>query len=465
MGPLTQWRGQSDTTLGRFGWGFLMSLLLHAPLTPLAALFGLLTLLTATEPPPEVLPQLTGIPVDLIEGEEAEAPPPEATPPPAPEPAVALEPPEDKPARDPNEPKIRDAGVADAEASDAAPDADDAGTAGDDAGVVDGGITDPVAASGAERIADVNANVQIKIFTEKIRSHPLAPRISLALAAVPQWRDFFGPAALDPVKDIDRLLVWGPQLRDSSEVGVVAKVNVPKERVLEAFEGIVRTDPAGAWLDAGVPEITARVDRAPRHIMMLSPTIVVVTPPSGADNARKAKKLTLKPSPGAEVVTARLKTPWRAFRGTGIPIDIPKSIGDAHFKVTPDEYGGAIVEVVAKDESAENASENAAQLERTLRSLTNYNIFGIRMKFVERIVFTTKGEEIHGYALLTAGQLRQGLDFAMEFLGARATRPRRERGKPDASVSGSPPETMVPTGPSRQPPSANPPAKSPTQNE
>ena len=41
MGSLTQWRGQSDTTLGRFGWGFLMSLLLHLPLTPIAALFEL----------------------------------------------------------------------------------------------------------------------------------------------------------------------------------------------------------------------------------------------------------------------------------------------------------------------------------------------------------------------------------------------------------------------------------------
>ena len=195
MGSQTQWRGQSDTTLGRFGWGVVLAVLLvHVPLTPLAALFGLLTLFSATEPPAEVLPPLTGIPVDLIDAEEAEAPPPATPPPPAPEPAVALEPPTAKPRHDPDEPRIRDAGVSDAEPSDAAADAADAATEGDDAGLEDGGITNPVAASGAEKIADVNANVQIKIFTEKIRNHPLAPRIGRTIAMRAAMERFLRPS-------------------------------------------------------------------------------------------------------------------------------------------------------------------------------------------------------------------------------------------------------------------------------
>jgi hypothetical protein len=448
VGPLTQWRGQADTTRGRFGWGFLVSFLLHLPFTPLAALFGLLTLFTVQEAPPEVLPPLTGIPVDLLEGEEAEAPPPATAPPPEPEPA-AVEPLEKPQKHEPSEPKIRDAGVADAEPTDAAADADsDAATEGNDAGIQDGGITDPVAASGAERIADVNANVQIKIFSEKIRNHPLARRIGPLIAAVPQWSDFLGPAALDPITDVDRILVWGPQLRDSSEVGALVKVNVSKERVHAAIDAIVRSDPeTGAWLDAGVSAATAKVDRAPRVFILPPSDLVIVVPPSAAEKTMKAApKLKFKPGKGAEVLTARLKTPWRAFRGTGIPFEIPRSIEDARFKVTPDENGGAVLEMIAKDESPEKAAENAETLQRALIAASTLDlgflgaILGTgRHKIVERIELTAQGSEIHGVAYFTARQLGEIIDFAPLLIGSR-----QQRRRPNRSDAGSP---VAPTTP------------------
>jgi hypothetical protein len=451
VGSQTQWRGQSDTTSRRFAWGVLLSALLHLPFTPLAALFGLLALLTTTKPPPEPLPPLTGIPVDLLEGEEAEAPPLPTPPPPAPEPtAVAVEPPVEKP--EPKAPRIRDAGAADAEPSDASADASDAdaGAEDSDAGVVDGGITDPVAASGAEKVADVNANVQIKIFSEKIRSHPLAPRIGRLIAMVPQWSDFFGPAALDPITDIDRMLVAGPQLRDSSEVAVVVKVNVPEERVRAAIDGIVRSDPeGGAWLDGGVPAATARVDRAPRVFVMPSPKIVIVTPPSAAENAMKVgRKFTLKGAAGSEYATGKLVTPWRAFRGSGVPFDIPKSIEWARFKLTPDEHGGAILEMVAKDENADKAAENAEYLQRVISAATELNL-GIlgallggsgRHKIAEKVVVTAKGDEIQGYALFTQRQLAEIIDFAPLLFGSR-----RPRQRPSLDAGGAPTPSAVPS--------------------
>ena len=290
----------------------------------------------------------------------------------------------------------------------------------------------------------MNANVQIKIFSEKIRAHPLAPRIGRLIAMVPQWSDFFGPAALDPIRDIDRMLVAGPQLRDSSEVAVVVKVNVPEERVHEAIDGIVRSDPdTGAWLDAGVSAATAKVDRAPRVFVMPSPKIVIVTPPSAAENAMKVgPKFTLKGTAGNEYATGKLVTPWRAFRGMGLPFDIPKSIAWARFKVTPDEHGGVILEMVAKDESADKAAENAEYLERTINAVTELNlgIFGAflggsaRHKLAEKVIVTAKGDEIHGYALFTQRQLAEIIDFAPLLFGS-SRRPRRELPKRSGAKS------------------------------
>jgi hypothetical protein len=405
-----------------------VAVILHLPLTPLAALFGLLTFLSATEPPLEALPPLTGIPVDLLEGEEAEEPAAGTRAPPEPEPAVALQPPPER--HDPEEPKIRDAGAdpGDAEAA-------DAGTEGPDAGAADGGITDPVAMSGAERLVDTNANVQIMIFPEKMRGHVLAASVGRALAAVPQWRDFFGPAALDPVKDVDRILIAGPQLRDSSEVAIVAKVNVTKERLHTAIDGIVRTDPDGKWLeDTKVPVATARVDRARRYFILPSSKLVIVSPESAFEKTMKvvSPKNTLKGSKGAEVATAQVVTPWRPIRRTGIPLDVPKSIQWVRFKATPDDHGGLIVEFVAKDESAEKAAENAGSLERNLKAISVLDLGLFRHKFVERIVVHAQGDEIRGAALFTARQLGDILAYAMDFLGARAPRPKLDASAPRA---------------------------------
>ena len=145
---------------------------------------------------------------------------------------MALRAPAEKPRHDPDEPKIRDAGVSDAEPSDAAADAADAATEGDDAGLEDGGITDPVAASGAERIADVNANVQIKIFTEKIRGHPLAPRIGRAHRVhVPSGAISSAQRRWIPSPTSTACSSSVPQLRDSSEVTARRKGQRPRERV------------------------------------------------------------------------------------------------------------------------------------------------------------------------------------------------------------------------------------------
>jgi hypothetical protein len=126
--------------------------------------------------------------------------------------------------------------------------------------------------------------------TARIRKHPLGGRIGKLLGSVYQWRDFFGPAALDPIRDVDQIVVVGPQFRDSSGVVAVLKLNVPDERVRLAIDALVKSDPEGQWLDAGAPSAIAHADRAPREFVLPAPGIVVVTPPGGlAEQAAKSE--------------------------------------------------------------------------------------------------------------------------------------------------------------------------------
>jgi len=346
---------------------------------------------------------------------------------------------------------VTDAGVADAEA-DAAP--EDAG-----AGKGDGGLGDPVAMVGGDRnhVVDANANVRLAIYTEKIRRHPLGPRIGKLLGSIYQWRDFFGPAGIDPIRDVDRVMVTGSQLRNSKDVVAILKLNVGQERIRSAIDAIVRADTEhGEWLDASVPAATAYADRAPRVFVLGSPGTVIVTPPSALENVIKsAKRLTLRPAAGPEVALAYIVTPHRV---RGLPVRIPDTILWVKITVTPSESGGAVLQAVAQDKTPELAAEHAEELERGLNAAASFDlgIFGSFLglsgrPLVERIQFESQGAEIHGEAQVTPAQMQELLGLAETFLAA----PPPRRAAPKASSSAVPGATTPRlTGPNSPTPGA-----------
>lgn len=462
MGRLTHWRGQSDTVDRRLRWLVLVSVLLHTPFTPLVGLLGLVSLLKLKTPAPVDMDPLTAIPVDLLEGEDpgAAAPAPPSAPP---EPAVEPDaPPRPKPKP---KPKPKDAGapdaeppdaeVPDAEAQDAALDgglADAAATGLDaaaDAAVTDGGIANadggspnPMAGlvGEAKKVIDQDANVRLVIYPEKIRNHPLAPRIGQLLASVYQWRDFFGPSKLDPIRDVDRLMVVGPELRDSSKVAAIIQHNVGASRMHEALDAIVHADPDhGEWLDAGMPAATAYADRAPRVLVMPSPNVVVVVPPTLKDVALSLKRVRVPKPTGSEVMWAYAVTPWRAARSAGVAL--PHTLAWAKIWVTPSEGGGAVVEAEAEDESPESATKHAeelnAQVQDALSMAASFSLLGQVLlgtratRLVESVELHADGNKIRGTATLTEEQIERLLEQLRGLLvERRATTPRRDAGAP-----------------------------------
>jgi hypothetical protein len=440
-------------------WLVLLSLLVHTPLTPLLALFGLLGWLATPPDDGPDAPPLNAIPVDIIEADEPGAPQGGATPPPPPAPAEpeAILPPAPKP-----EPKrqLRDAGLPDAEppdadSPDAEPDASDAespdASAGD-AGLADAGPGEsdgggePIAAvrGDASKVIDSNANVRVLIYPEKIRTHPLAPRIGRLLGSIYQWRDFFGPAGIDPIRDVDRVLITGSQLRDSKDVAAILKLNVPAPRIREAIDAIVRSDTEhGEWLDAGLPAATAYADRAPRVFVIGTGGIVIVTPPSALESVlANGKKLGLKPAEGPEVLKAYAVTPHRV---RGLPVRIPESIRYVRLWVTPDANGGATLEAFAEDETPELAAEHAEQLERGLNAAATLDLGVVgdllgmgKKRLVQKIEMHAEGRKIRATAFVTAAQLDEILGFAEAFLVERRRPRATDAGAPDAARGSTP---------------------------
>jgi hypothetical protein len=459
----THRRGPADTSSGRFAKVLVLSVLLHVPLTPWAALVGLLSLWS---PPAEDVeaPPITGIPIDVIEDEvPTTSAPPEpaaAADPGTPSEPVVVPKPKKKPADparivDAGAPDVADAevdaeaGVADVDASiadagaglaDAGKAPSDAGTAADandggviaDAGPADAGakpLSDPNVVAGVKRVADPNANVRITLYTDKIRANPLGKQLGPLLGSLYQWRDFFGPAGIDPIKDIDQIYIVGPQLRNSSNVVAILRHHLPAAKMHAALDLLVRADKQGGeWLDASVPVASAHADGAERRFIVANAQTVVVTPPSAyAAAAAAGKQLTLRPSKGPEAALIYIATPSRAF--LGLPIKVPESLKWARVRITPTAAGGATAEFEAEDENAEAASEDAAYLTRTANALSQLNLgfLGSLLgqsshRFIEHVSFTSEGKMIHGTASVTADQLQTALDMAGAFLSDRATR-------------------------------------------
>ncbi len=464
MEPGTRPRVLNDTTPSRLARFVALALVLHLPFSPLLGLVGLLRMVGMQDegPPP---PALTEIPIDLFESDDAPANKPADTPeakeptavsepeaalPKEPDPVVVKpKPPKELP--DAGAPEPKDAGAPDGSKSSDAGAAEDAGNKADAAAEPKPGegIAEPTAGIGDKRVVDPNANVRVLVQMNRVRQHPLGVRVGPLLRNVYQWRDFFGPTAIDPVRDLDRMLIVGSQLRDSSGVVAVLEFNVPQERVRSAVDLLVTRDPEGAWLEGGVPAAQARADRGDRVFVFPGPKLLVVAPPALLEPAKKLKKLP-RELKGDEIAVAHLETPWRAF--LGLPVVIPKSIRSAQLRLSPRADGGVVIDVLAHDATEPLARANAEALTAALKAATSLNlgVFGAvlfgssQKKFIEKGSFEPDGTDIRGEIVLTRSQVETLLELGAGFLGGRAAP--RPRATPSA-----PPEPTVPVVPSPTP--------------
>lgn len=460
--PRTHRRVLLDTTPQRLGRWLALSVALHAPLTPVAGLLGLIRLLdTQTEDvPPE--PPVSEIPLDIIDddtppaGKPADAPqapdPEPAVAPPTPTPAEPVATSKPQPIKDAGPPdaqeELPDAGTPDAASQSDAGSASDAGKAADagEQRKPGEGIGSPVAGLGDRKVVDPNANVQLLVHNNRVREHPLGARVGPMLRSVYQWRDFFGPTSIDPVRDIDRMLIVGSQLRDSRDVVAILQFNVPDERVRAAVDLLVARDPEGGWLDAGVPVAKAHADRNERVFVFPSPHVLVVTPPSAQASAERLPRKFRLPAPkGDEIALVKLATPSRAFKG--LPVKIPESIRSAEARLSPMPDGGVVIDVLAHDESADLAATDAQALTAALRAATTLDLglFGAALfgssqkKFIEKGSFEADGADIRGEIVLTRAQLETVIDLLGGLLGgARSPRPVPSGAQPRGASSAAP---------------------------
>ena len=278
-------------------------------------------------------------------------------------------------------------------------------------------------------MVDPNANVQVMVHNDRVRQHPLGGRVGPLLRNVYQWRDFFGPTAIDPIQDIDRMLIVGPQLRDSRQVTAILQFNIPRERVRAAVDALVTRDPDGKWVDGAVPVALASADRNERAFVLPSQKVLIVTEPRLVDKVKGFKRQ-LPPPSADEIAVVQLNTPWRAF--LGLRVVIPKSITSARLRLSPRPDGGVVIDILAHDETEPLAVQDAQTLTAALQAATSLDLgmlgavlFGSsKKKFIEKGSFEADGTDIRGEIVMTRQQVETAIDLAGGLLAGQAPKPR-----------------------------------------
>jgi len=256
---------------------------------------------------------------------------------------------------------------------------EDAGGAGPtDAGPSDAGpmARDPNAVAGApSNLVGKDPNVKILIAGERLRKYELGAMFGDVLSAIPQWQTFIGSSGIDPVKDINHMLIGGPQLRDSRKVVVVLDMNVNDQKARETINGIVkRSNPPGKWLDGTpVPAAIAQADHGER-IFALVPGkhMVVVLPVDAKDKLAGVKAIKPFDKSSNVGIAIYLVTPANAFRG--LPFQIPNTLKWMRVNVIPTEDSGVDVVLEAEDKDDKLATEHADQLETIIESVRKVDL-------------------------------------------------------------------------------------------
>ena len=309
------------------------------------------------------------IPIDLL-GEE---PPPEEKPPPQ-EQIAPDDPNGPNKKKDAGPPKVKpDASIPDAEATSAldataltdldggalpsvtdgsAPTEAGADDASSDAGLLANagdastapgasGPRDPGAMIGMPGLISAGTvNVTLLVNIAVIRQNPVGARMGPLLQGIPQWADFMkgSSSAVDPVRDTDWILIYGPSLIHTDRDAVIVHYAISDTVVDNAIDSIAKRYDKGGAFDAGVPGVKASLghaDNAERVFIRGQPHVLVIVPKDKAkDFAMLAKRATINPRvrPG-EALRLTVKDPWKQISIKGLKFN--ESVKEIRLWIVP----------------------------------------------------------------------------------------------------------------------------------
>ena len=365
------------------------------------------------------------IPLDVELGlsEEVEAAP-VAPPEPVAEPTVAKLPKAKHPA------DLADAGAPDAQLADASEPRDGSPeNATSDAGPRIVGDAGPPGAR-----LPPGAQIALRIDMTRIRQSPVVGDVRALLAAVPDWKALLDGSGIDPVTQLDRLLIATPNLQREN-VYLAGRYVGGKQVVLDAVHSLAQARGVEAsWRSArGLPIAPwANADTTPRVIALIGPSHFTISREEDLERVLTLAAARGRPQKGAaqQSSTADGLLSMEEQEGLSLEVDgVARFVRRAKrgipskLRLSAIERGGTQVEIRGRL-SYEDLAATVDALDFWKRARDSYarntliSLLGLSSVLSDGVI-EQHDQELHVKLVLSVQQTRLILGYARELLGAK----------------------------------------------
>jgi hypothetical protein len=176
---------------------------------------------------------------------------------------------------------------------------------------------------------------------------------------------------MDPLRDVDWILISGASLRDLSRDAITVHFGVPDDVVDDAIHRAVGNYQPNGPFDAGVSGVPALL--AGDHVVVRpQPHVVVIVPERRAEAVAKqllkAKEMPRDIIPDVALFL-RVLDPHRALPGL-----VPEGVAELRVRVTVGREGGAGIAVEGDCMDEAVAAHDGAELLRALRGINTFAV-------------------------------------------------------------------------------------------
>ncbi len=288
------------------------------------------------------------------------------------------------------------------------------------------GPRDPGAMIGlAGLISAGTINVTLLVNIAVIRTNPVGARMGPLLYGIPQWNDFMkgSQTAVDPIRDTDWILVYGPSLIHTDRDAVIVHYSAPDDVVDVAVESIAKRYDKGGAFDAGVPGVRASLghaDNAERVFMRVQPHVLTIVPKDKAtDFAKVLKRAPISPRVRqGEAMRLTVKDPWKQI---SIPnLKFSQSLKELRLWIVPRASdGGADVFVEGDCTDEEAATDSADALTDLIKRQNSLVVRAATRGLLNNAKVTADGTHIRSQLSVSQEQLEALLQGVGAFLGVQ----------------------------------------------
>lgn len=261
----------------------------------------------------------------------------------------------------------------------------------------------------------VHARAGVLIHVASWRGHPLGGQV---IASMP-LRGAMESAGIDPMNDVDRLLLCGPDAREWT--GVAVYEHHMDRAKLDRFllEAMRDSQPPGEALREGsmtgarvhVPlRLRGQQQTVGGDIWMPTPNLIVVVPPRTPGVSTFIQSGGLPLPVKDEGGSAWTERPSEVFANN--KVDIPPTLSRADGWAFPRPGGAARAEVRARSTSHDQALSDANALTGDLDRATRVKVGPLTVRVFQTPQFRAEGDEVVAEVDVTRAQLEQILSYA-----------------------------------------------------